>query len=244
MRDPVSVHDDAAAAPPRLTYGQEARAPIHILILLVPLALLVEIGGVLLRPAGGPPAGTQVARSLIEALVAPLGIVGNWIPPVALTATLIWLAHRSARWRPRPLTPVLMVGESLLAAVPLLVLAALMGGLLAGPAWPARLLDVIGAGIYEELVFRLYAVSLLVFLIGVIAPRCAGPPAELTAIVVSALVFSALHFEPFGGQPYAALPLIARTLAGCYLGYLFLLRGLGIAAGAHATYNAVLLLAG
>ena len=57
-------------------------------------------------------------------------------------------------------------------------------------------------------------------------------------MILAAVAFALAHVQPVGGETFAWLPALTRTVAGCYLGLLFLGRGFGLAAGAHAAHNA------
>ncbi len=98
----------------------------------------------------------------------------------------------------------------------------------------------IGAGIFEELIFRgvllagLYA--LLKHAIGTDRWTAAG-----VAIVVSAYLFSDYHHWGATGEPYDAAVFAFRFHAGLLLGALFLWRGLGIAAFAHGFYDVLVM---
>jgi membrane protease YdiL (CAAX protease family) len=93
----------------------------------------------------------------------------------------------------------------------------------------------LGAGIYEEVLFRLVLFSALLWLL-----RSADVPgllAFLLAAVTGAAVFSyAHHLGPFG-EPYNGYVFLFRTLAGLYFTLIFQTRGFGIAVGAHALYD-------
>jgi membrane protease YdiL (CAAX protease family) len=98
-----------------------------------------------------------------------------------------------------------------------------------------QVLTFVGAGIYEEVLFRLGLLSGLVLLF-----RLAQLPRLLTvplATVVSALLFAAAHHVGPYGEPYNGYVFLFRTLAGLYFAFLYLLRGFGIAVGAHASYD-------
>ena len=106
-----------------------------------------------------------------------------------------------------------------------------------------RLALGIGAGIYEELVFRLVLISLVV-MIGVDVLRLRQTPVAVVAVAISSLAFAAHHHLPIGTEPFALVPFMFRTIAGVYLALVFWYRGYGPAAGCHAAYNVALALLG
>lgn len=223
-------------------YFDDARQAIHNLVMLAPIVLVVEVVGRLAQPPGMP-FRSQVGRELIEAALSVLGVAGSWLPPAALLATLIWLTARTGRWRIRPLVPCLMLVEALVTAIPLLVLARVLGPLIAGDGLPvSRLCDGIGAGLYEELVFRFLLISLLLLVARMWLPKSSAVGCRVAAVLLAGVAFAWAHFHPLGGEAIDWVSLLSRSIAGWYLGYLFIQRGLGIAAGAHAAYNALMIL--
>ena len=106
-----------------------------------------------------------------------------------------------------------------------------------------RLALGIGAGIYEELVFRLVLISLVV-MIGVDVLRLRQTTVAVVAVAVSSLAFAAHHHPPIGTEAFALVPFMFRTIAGVYLALVFWYRGYGPAAGCHAAYNVALALLG
>lgn len=100
----------------------------------------------------------------------------------------------------------------------------------------------LGAGLYEELVFRVLLTSGL----AVGARVVLGFGTVLSGVVatlLSALVFSAFHYiGPYGDA--LELPSFAfRAVAGVFFSALYLTRGFGITAWTHALYDVFLLLA-
>ena len=69
-------------------------------------------------------------------------------------------------------------------------------------------------------------------------------------VIISAAAFSLyhyqiplLHFSPYtGSEPFDWQSFVFRTLAGIYFGLIFLWRGFGLTAGAHASYDITIVL--
>lgn len=105
----------------------------------------------------------------------------------------------------------------------------------ARPGFGARLALSIGAGLYEELVFRVLLVGGLYGVLKRLLParRYAYP----TAAVLGALLFSAVHYTGALGDPFTLPSFTFRFLFGLALNGLFLWRGFGVAAWTHALYD-------
>jgi hypothetical protein len=108
---------------------------------------------------------------------------------------------------------------------------------------PTQLMISLGAGIYEELLFRVLMVGTLASL----ARRGFGWSAGAAggfATVIGALIFSAFHYiGPYGDRLELA-SFAFRTIAGVLFSGMYLLRGFGITAWTHALYDVFLALAG
>lgn len=98
----------------------------------------------------------------------------------------------------------------------------------------------VGAGIFEELIFRGVLLAGLFALLkhAIGADRFT---AAAISIVVSAYLFSDYHHWGATGEPYDAYVFAFRFHAGLLLGGLFLFRGLGIAAFAHGFYDVLVM---
>ena len=102
------------------------------------------------------------------------------------------------------------------------------------PIWE-QIVRYIGAGIYEETLFRLLIFAGLAALF-----RLADASAwlgMLLAAVASALLFAAAHNIGPSGETFHSNVFLYRTLAGVYFAWLYCWRGFGIAVGAHAGYD-------
>ncbi len=102
------------------------------------------------------------------------------------------------------------------------------------PSWHVGIVLSIGAGIYEELLFRLIAIALLhLLLVDLLAiPDSYGSAA---AVLISAVAFALSHFSET--NPFQMARFAFYTLAGVYFASIFVLRGFGIVAATHAIYD-------
>ncbi len=215
-------------------YAREAQRPLHSLLFILPLVIVYEVFVSRAAETGQP--HSLVAYGFVADLLAWIGLAGAWVPPVTLVATLIlWHWRRGDRWRVRWWVLPAMVLEGAVLAVPLWVLSALFS---APP--PARPLDALGAGIYEEFVFRLLLVSLLTWLLVELA-RLSRDVALWVAVGLAAVVFAICHFSPLGAATWSWQSLVFTLVAGFYLAVIFVGRGLGVAVGAHVAYNLLLM---
>jgi len=172
------------------------------------------------------------------------------LPPLAVVSVLLGQhLFRRDSWDIRLRVLGGMLVESVLWVIPLMALShvtELVFLTAAGPATQpstAGVLDSMligmGGGLYEEFVFHLLAIGIimLIFVDGMSIPRI---PAAILAVAATAVVFAFFHTDvgPFsGGDPFSAKDFAFRAAAGLYLGALFITRGFGIAVGAHVAWN-------
>jgi hypothetical protein len=241
--------DDGAAGD---SYWQLSRTPLASLIFTLPLVLAYE-GGVLLLGRGSPRNGADVwLRHLLDAMG-----FGQYflLPLLTVVGLLAWQYVAHDRWRVslRPLPG--MAAECVLWAVVLVGVGRLQqslwpfpSGLLqwdvlqlpfdAGILWDSALSRVIGfcgAGLYEEVLFRLLMLPIVVFAFERLG--CSTLAAGFWAILLSSLLFSAAHYIGPLGDSFTLYSFTFRTVAGMFFAVLFLLRGFGIAAGTHFFYD-------
>tara|TARA_S200000501_G_scaffold135035_1_gene127797 strand:+ start:7488 stop:8120 length:633 start_codon:yes stop_codon:yes gene_type:complete len=98
----------------------------------------------------------------------------------------------------------------------------------------------IGAGLYEELVFRVLLIMFLTKLIKIIF-LWTDLICLMFSMTFSAIVFSYFHFLGPYGDPLSFSVFIYRFLGGFFLGFLYILRGFGITAYAHINYNLIII---
>lgn len=225
-------------------YQHATQQPLYCLLFLFPIVAAYEFGALILKATPGPH-DNLVAQNLINSFLAIFGAQGGWLPGAALILTLlIWHLLTRQPWHIHGWVLPLMLVESVVLAAPLLVLTQLSfqaGGGAADPMWHHRIVLAIGAGIYEELVFRLYLVTGVMLLLTELLGLKRGP-AEIAAIIIPSLLFSICHVRPVGVESFRASVFLIRALAGVYLSYAYLHRGLGVAVGCHAAHNVLQIL--
>ncbi len=232
------------------SYWIVSRQPLPILVFLAPLIIAYEAGlALFLRSADG--VLTNKAHETLLLFFDTFGLSatgGLYLGGAAIIVVLIvW--HLLARdpWRIDPTTPALMGAESLALTIPLLVLALLIGGSTAAAALSAapdltsmnlgsRLTISIGAGLYEELLFRMMLIAILHTLL-VDVGKLPSPVGAGIAVVVSAAAFTGYHPLHDDAGALSWRRVVFYFLAGLYFGVVYVVRGFGIVVATHAFYD-------
>ncbi|MDP9175367.1 MAG: CPBP family intramembrane metalloprotease [Planctomycetota bacterium] len=216
-------------------YFRQSQLPLHALVFVLPLMILFEIG-TQFHPSD------PIAFRLLQLFFHQLGANGRFIPALSLVGILLsWHIARKDRWNVRLETLSTMIVESVALSLPLLALGLAVSrwhihvplSSQAG-AWRDDTILSLGAGIYEELMFRLILMTALMVLLADIL-RLERSWASLLMVVISAVLFSMYHY--LGHEPFQLQSFVFRTLAGIYFAVLFLTRGFGITAGCHISYD-------
>ncbi|MGH7538792.1 MAG: CPBP family intramembrane glutamic endopeptidase [Gemmatimonadales bacterium] len=205
-------------------------------------------------PGGSLRNGADVILQALFARVA--GARGPLLLLVCLVGVGVWLVVRDLRAHPRDLRAGVlgvMLAESAVLALLFGAAVATVTSQLVRPtaligtaqltelSSSTRLTLSLGAGLYEELLFRVLLVGSLAWgarrLLGW-RPVVAG----VWAALLGAVVFSAFHYIGPYGDPFRVYSFVFRAIAGLAFSALFLLRGFGITAWTHALYDVFLLM--
>ena len=98
----------------------------------------------------------------------------------------------------------------------------------------------IGAGLYEELIFRVLLVNGLIIIFGWMSFSRGWKHAG--AMILVALIFSAVHYFGSYGDQFTLSSFMFRFLFGLALNGLLIFRGFGIAAWTHSMYDVIVVI--
>ena len=229
-------------------YAIESARPLVSMAFVAPLLAIYELGIVLL----GPHALRNGADTWLRNLLEFVGFGQYFLLPFLTCGILLaWHHTRQDQWSLRGGVLTTMLLESALfalilfglahfqramfASTPTTIIASYGEGASVGVV--SRLIGYCGAGIYEELLFRL---MLLPAVAGVLKwSGLTWHASWMWGIVLTSLVFSAAHYQLLtsGGYLFDWYSFSFRFAAGSFFALLFVVRGFGIAAGTHALYD-------
>ncbi len=230
-------------------YKQATRHPWPSLIFALPFLAIYECG--LLCLGGRRPEALRTgADTWLNWILQGVGLQQfYWTPAfiIVLLAGWTWTMRKS---RPGDVVGLCtgMAVESIVYALALCGISRGLAALVehisthmaAGAGSETALQQIItylGAGVYEEVLFRLVLFTLLLWICAHL--RMPGRLCIFSAALASALLFAAAHHFGAHGEQFDYYAFGFRSLAGVYFAYLYYYRGFGIAAGSHAIYDVV-----
>lgn len=236
------------------SYWSATRAPRYSLLFAFPLLVMYELLAFVLTHdaiAGVRNGADVLLKSVFIALGGRNGVIIFGVILVGTGLVLVWRDLRRSGKDIRPAWFGGMLAESILYALLFgLIASTLTSLLLHGRLWfllqgtlerldlATQLMVSLGAGIYEELLFRVILVGAL-FKAGKLLgwkPLTAG----VVATLVGALIFSAFHYIGPYGDKLELTSFAFRAVAGVLFSGLYLLRGFGVTAWTHALYDVFL----
>ncbi len=227
------------------TYGFLAALPLFILYEV--LILVVNEGEIAQIRVGADVWIKQALGAIGGSGLFSVGIV------VLATGLLVFLAERKKKLPVYPEYFAGMLAESFLYAIVVAILVSNVVGLIFSAALTEttgfagevaeigtakKLVLSIGAGLYEELVFRVVLVGGLFWTFRHVFGGKTS--AYLFAAVIGALLFSAVHYIGELGDTFEITSFAFRFLFGLALNAIFLVRGFGVAAWTHALYDVLI----
>jgi hypothetical protein len=226
------------------SYLKRSELPFASLVFLLPFVILYEVGTRQFAfDATHQTEQRIIAFNLMQQFFNWFGATGRYMPPLAVIGILLSVhIARNDPWKVTPGTLFGMAVEGAAWGLPLLVLGTICARfvsqhlpLMAGHGdWRTLFVLSLGAGIYEEMVFRLVALTLLHFVLNdLLGMRRNG--AFLLMVLISSVAFAFYHY--LGAETFSWRSFVFRTAAGVYFALLLLFRGFGITAFSHCCYD-------
>ena len=244
--------DDNAPAVNRFSgeYWQQSRRPLTSLAFVAPLLIMYEAGVLWLGPQAMRNGADVWLRQLLDYLgfgqyfllpALTLGVLAGWHyvtrQPWRVSAKVLYAALTECILLALALVMIARVQSNVQSLVthqpPPAVLHASLGDSLEGLL--TRFVSFVGAGVYEELLFRLLLLPVAAGFLRWCG--CAANWSLAGAAVFTSLAFSAAHHCGALGEPFQWYAFGFRATAGLFFSALFIYRGFGIAAGTHAAYD-------
>lgn len=226
-------------------YFSSTHSLLYSYLISLPLLLLYEVLIFLSQPDT-----EQVVRISVDVWIKTLF---SYIGPNVLSITLIFVALLGVivlyreRDRLSSLKLSYFFGMLVEASAYAFLLALLITSAIAGlfqmiQTSPVESLSVLqqlalslGAGLYEELFFRVILVSALLFLFKYLFAK--KYVAYILAMILAAALFSFVHYIGALGDPFTMNTFLFRFLFGLALNAIYIWRGFGMAAWTHAIYD-------
>jgi|TARA_B100001093_G_scaffold520323_1_gene614688 hypothetical protein len=219
-------------------YFFKSKSLFYSLIFTLPLFLTYEIG-ILFMFQTGSSYVKNGGDVLIEEFIKMLGVNGYYAAS-SIFITVLFFTFISQRKKFKTFEVkynylFFMFIESLLYAYLLLLVLQniyLFQG--TNTNWLNNFILSIGAGLYEELIFRFLLIFMFTKSIAFIL-KTKEFNSLILSIIISSILFSTFHY--IGAESFTPMSFSLRFLAGIYLSVIYINRGFGIVALTHAFYD-------
>ena len=228
------------------SYWLSTRSPLYSFLFTVPLFLIYEIG-IFLTLSDDMFVLRNGADALMRQILATFGITGlYWVGLIFFIGFIIAFILQRKYWEETQIHSdyfLLMMVESVGWSVLIYFLMTNVYLLLMNPTGSMLVQQVtlaVGAGIYEEFLFRVLLIAGISVILGFIF-QWSDKTRNWAAMVIAAGIFSSFHFIGEYGDFFSFNIFMIRFLAGIALGTLYFVRGFGITAWSHAIYDLIVL---
>lgn len=232
-------------------YFKDTKSLLYSFLFSLPLFLTYELLILIAQP--DPTLAVRVSVDVwFKSIFTSLNLNAiSWTLTVAVILGFIILFKereklRTLRFRYFPI----LIAESLVYAIVTALIANFLVNLVFAfaPDGSIQTLSVLqkfalslGAGLYEELFFRVILVTALIWVFDKVFKEAKW--ASITSsVVLSALLFSLVHYIGQYGDPFTLSSFSYRFIFGLLLNGLYVWRGFGVAAWTHALYDIIVLL--
>ena len=228
------------------TYWRSTRSPLYSFLFTIPLFVIYEVG-IFLTSSDDLLVFRNGADALMRQLLESFGIFGLYgMGAMFLIGFIVIFIIQFKFWKGTNIHGdylIIMIGESFVWSILIYFLMANSHLLLMTPTGRLLIQQVtlaVGAGIYEEFLFRVLLIAGISVLLGFIF-QWSENTRDWIAMVIAAGIFSSFHFIGQYADYFSFEVFMIRFFAGLFLGTLYFLRGFGITAWAHAFYDLIVL---
>jgi hypothetical protein len=220
-------------------YFKRSELPLYSLVFLLPAMILFEVGT-------HYHADDPIAFRMLELFFVRIGATSRFVPALCVAGMLLtWHIARKDAWHIQVDTLWGMAIESVILSAPLLALGVAVSRWnvhaplgVNGDTWRNNAVLSLGAGIYEEFIFRFALMTLITMLVADLL-GVHKSLSNLLMVATSAVLFSLYHY--LGAEAFQLRSFVFRTAAGIYFAVLFLTRGFGVTAGCHIAYDIIII---
>ena len=227
-------------------YFKDTKSPFYGFIFTIPLFLIYELG-IIINSNESITSMRNGADVLLRQILSFLGLNGiYWLGFIFFVAYIITFFINKSKMKQNETNNVylfFMIIESLFWASLIYLFMLNIHLLLMNPTGSIILQRVtlaIGAGIYEEFLFRVLLILLLSQIIKFIF-KWSYKFSRLVSMIISAGIFSSFHFLGEYGDYFSFNVFMIRFFAGIFLGMIYFTRGFGIVAWSHSIYDLIVL---
>ena len=230
-----------------MSYFLQTRSSFYSFLFTIPLFFIYEVG-ILFLSKDDILVVRNGADFLMRSILESFGIFGLYglgaIFLIGFIITYIYFFNDNSNKSIRADYLFIMIFESVCWALILYFLLSKFMLVLMNPIGKTIAQQVtlaVGAGIYEEFLFRVMLISGLTGIIGFVF-LWSEKTRKSAALIIAAGIFSAFHFMGDYGDYFSMELFLLRFFAGIVLGILYIYRGFGITAYAHSIYDLIVLI--
>jgi len=230
-----------------MSYFLQTRSSFYSFLFTIPLFFIYEVG-ILFLSKDDILVVRNGADFLMRSILESFGILGLYglgaIFLIGFIITYIYFFNDKSNKSIRADYLFIMIFESVCWALILYFLLSKFMLVLMNPIGKTITQQVtlaVGAGIYEEFLFRVMLISGLTGIIGFVF-LWSEKARKAAALIIAAGIFSAFHFMGDYGDYFSMELFLLRFFAGIVLGVLYIARGFGITAYAHSIYDLIVLI--
>jgi len=230
-------------------YFKKTGGLLYSYLISVPLLLLYEVLIIISQPSG---VSTRISVDIwFKSLFSYLGwdaISATLIIAAVVGGIIVYQKRRELQTVRKSYFLIMICEAAVYAVFAALVISNIVDFLLLQSAngLPASFSKLqlialsLGAGLYEELFFRVILVSLLIFFFNIFFDK--KKYAVVLSVVVAAFIFSGVHYVGEYADSLVLSTFLFRFLFGLALNLIYVIRGFGMAAWTHAIYDLIVVL--